>query len=589
MAVAAFVLISAATAGPGWATECSPTATFRVEVGLRNHGMELVRERAHAASDPTSAIYGQFFSFDEVNAVVHRPANLVAVEAVLEEHMQRLPHAVVTPATISTDRQWIRFDSATSCVPTALRALTEHVATVITHASSTTKGNQTEWRKGAIPPTPTAETEYFMLADLQRRQRQPRLPLGRVGHVDQPPSSWPPGPPLTKYLTLDAIEAYYNVTGSTPTAAPSLATAAVFEVNKLLYNGVIVEEYNPPDLASFQLLSKLPGDPVTQFAGDTVTIGCFEYTCAEPMLDVEMLRGVAPDANFTYWVTNVPDSGDTNAVLTWLTRLSATKSPSWVHSISCGPPESSMTPMVASLMDQEFAKLTSRGLTFVASSGDDGVNNRAARGNPSKCGLSPQYPASSPWVTAVGGTIGPQVSIPERTCQTDVENAPITSGGGFSTRWAQPSYQSKAVAGYLAKMKSSIPPAGSFNGSQRAYPDVSLLSWNIDSIVDQNLYPGSGTSASAPLFAGMLTRILGARLAKGMPPFGLLNIQLYKLAGSAVFRDITIGDNHCTGVFGSDQNYTCCPEGFNATAGWDPVTGLGSIDYANLKAQLLQS
>jgi len=248
-----------------------------------------------------------------------------------------------------------------------------------------------------------------------------------------------------------------------------------------------------------------------------------------------------------------------------------------------------MSADVARRTDEELAKLSARGLTFVASSGDDGVNERTARGAPANCGLSPQYPASSPWVTAVGGTMGPELSIPERTCETDVDGASITSGGGFSSLWAQPPYQRSAVEAYLAAMAGTgaLPPIAMYNRTMRAYPDVALIAHNIDTIVNQQLFPGAGTSASAPLFAGMLARILAARLTHGMPPFGLLNIHLYQLAGSPAFRDITVGANRCTGIYGSHQNYTCCPYGFNATTGWDPVTGLGSIDYPALKQGLL--
>mgnify|MGYP003880592577 CR=1 FL=1 len=395
-------------------------------------------------------------------------------------------------------------------------------------------------------------------------------------------------------MTLSDVRAFYNVTSPSASAPANPVTAAVFEVNELEYNGQIVERYNPSDLASFQKLCGLPASPVTQFRGDKVTLGCSGYTCAEPNLDVEMLRGVAPWANFTYWSTNIPNSADTTATLVWLTRLSSLPQPSLVQSISWGPPEAGHTSSLLNRMDEEFAKLAARGVTFIASSGDDGVNSPQARGHPSQCGLSPQYPASSPWVTAVGGTIGPEYQKRERTAATDApRKSDITSGGGFSTAYAQPAYQVAAVQGYLARMKgtSTLPPASTFKSTNRAYPDVALLAHNIDTIVNQALYPGSGTSASAPLFAGMVARIMQARLDKGLAPLGLLNVQLYQLADkpTSPFNDITVGDNHCTGIYGPQQNHTCCPYGFTATTGFDPLTGLGSVDFPLLFAALTQS
>ena len=318
------------------------------------------------------------------------------------------------------------------------------------------------------------------------------------------------------------------------------------------YNGEIVERYNPPDLASFQKLCGLPASPVTTFRGDNVTLGCDEYTCAEPNLDVELLRGLAPYANFTYWSTNIPDSGDTTAILVWLLRLAADPAPSLVQSMSWGPGEAGHSPALLQRMDEEFAKLAARGITFVTSSGDDGVNDRTARGNVANCGLAPQYPATSPWVTAVGGTMGPEYSQPERTCATDAPKfADITSGGGFSTVYAQPTYQTTAVQGYLRRMAgtNTLPPASAFNASNRAYPDVAMLAHQVDTIINQALFPGSGTSASAPLFAGMVALVLQDRLDAGLPALGLLNPRLYALAEDAAatpFNDITVGDNHCT-------------------------------------------
>jgi tripeptidyl-peptidase-1 len=140
--------------------------------------------------------------------------------------------------------------------------------------------------------------------------------------------------------------------------------------------------------------------------------------------------------------------------------------------------------------------------------------------------LKPQYPASSPWVLAVGGTSGPEFGKSEITCQSNPDSSAfvaITSGGGFSTLFPQPSYQSRFVQSYLRSQGSSLPPQNTFNASQRAYPDVSLISNNIDMINGQAWLPGAGTSASCPLFAALLVRALDARLALGASPFGRIN------------------------------------------------------------------
>lgn len=545
-----------------------------VEVSLHNNNMDVIRQRALEASDPRHRLYGQFLSFADVKSLVHRPASL---EVVLS-HLRR-PGAVAGPVSVSADGQRVSFATASARSAEELRRThADHVAAVVVRqppvAGAAPRSNDTLYARG-----------------IQQQQ------AGARAAAAAPPSKWPPSPPDSPYLTLHDVKTFYNVSESTAASVPiagngskGVATVAVFEANILEYDGSVVETFNPADLLTFQSLCGLNINPVERFAGDNVTMGCPLYKCTEPMLDVELLRGMAPEANFTYWATNVPDTGDTNTILTWLTRLSALESPSWVHSISWGPPEADMSADIAKRMDEELAKLSARGLTFVASSGDDGVNERTARGDASNCGLSPQYPASSPWVTAVGGTMGPEVSIPERTCETDFGGASITSGGGFSNIWPQAKYQKAAVKAYLANMPAGgLPPSGSFKPTMRAYPDVSLLAHNIDTIVNQAFLPGAGTSASAPMFAGMLALILDSRLSAGKGPFGLVNTALYQLAeaGSPALNDIAVGANRCTGIYGPQQNYTCCPDGFNATAGWDPVTGLGSVNFAELKKALL--
>lgn len=543
-------------AGRGW-----------LEIGLHNRNMAAVHARALAAADPDHRMYGKFLTFSEVKELVHDPASLLAVENYLRLHdivAQR------SDIVVSLDGQWVTVPTPVcnaDAVASAVQAdLAPHVGRVHVHAVDvdvSTHGVEAQYARGRVRDRAAAA----------------------MTSPDSVPSTWPPGPPTTTLMTLKDVRAYYNITEPSP-SPPSgkLATAAVFEVNALEFNGEIVERYNPPDTASFQKLCGLPISPVTNFKGDNVTLGCLEYTCAEPNLDVELLRAIAPWATFTYWSTNLPNSGTTNAMLVWLMRLANDPSPSLVQSMSWGPGEAGHPTSLLMRMEEEFAKLAARGVTFVTSSGDDGVNDRTARGNPSACGLAPQYPATSAWVTTVGGTMGPEFSKRERTAATDApRKSVITSGGGFSTVYPQPSYQRAAVQGYLSRMAgtSTLPPTSTFNSSNRAYPDVALLANNIDTIVNQAYFPGSGTSASAPLFAGMVTRVLQQRLDQGLPPLGLLNVRLYKLANTPAspFNDITVGDNHCTGIYGPQQNHTCCPYGFTATKGFDPLTGLGSVDY----------
>ena len=157
----------------------------------------------------------------------------------------------------------------------------------------------------------------------------------------------------------------------------------------------------------------------------------------------------------------------------------------------------------------------------------------------------------------------------------------ITSGGGFSDYYSQPTWQSKAVAGYfVAAAAAGQTPIPGYNAKGRAYPDISLAGLNYLTIVDGNFGGVSGTSASAPAVAGMISNINAARMAIGKGSVGWLNPALYTHAASFV-NDIVTGDNKCTATA------PCCPHGFYATKGWDPTTGLGSINYIKMQTKFL--
>ena len=157
----------------------------------------------------------------------------------------------------------------------------------------------------------------------------------------------------------------------------------------------------------------------------------------------------------------------------------------------------------------------------------------------------------------------------------------ITSGGGFSDFYSQPTWQASAVAGYFkAAASAGQTPIPGFNAKGRAYPDISIAGLNYLTIIDKRFGGMSGTSASAPVVAGIVSNINAARMAVGKGSVGWLNPALYTHAASFV-NDIVTGNNKCTATA------PCCPQGFYATKGWDPATGLGSINYAKMQAKFL--
>jgi len=259
-----------------------------------------------------------------------------------------------------------------------------------------------------------------------------------------------------------------------------------------------------------------------------------------------------------------------------------TTNPPLVNSISYDSVEQEELPALLKRFDSEAQKLGIRGVTIVVSSGDDGVANFEARSDPSKCGFHPAFPSTSPSVLSVGATQGPEFGGgPEITCSSGTGGL-ITSGGGFSTVFPIPTYQSSALNDYFNNTQ--LPPENMWNKKGRGYPDVSMLGHNYFIIVGGQLYQVSGTSCSTPVTAGILSLINDARISAGKSSLGFVNPALYSLASSkGLFNDVTCGLNNCCA---GQPPTTCCPYGFYAGIGWDATTGFGSLNFPVLLSLL---
>jgi tripeptidyl-peptidase-1 len=168
-----------------------------------------------------------------------------------------------------------------------------------------------------------------------------------------------------------------------------------------------------------------------------------------------------------------------------------------------------------------------------------------------------------------------------KQCARVINGGDITSGGGVSNFDVMPAFQAAAVNGYFSNLIPEDQPLSGYNRGGRAYPDVALLAHAYVVIVGGKEVLLSGTSASAPVFAAMVSLVNAARSKIGKSSLGYITPTLYALASSFV-NDITSGNNKCVSA-SSDMAYSipvCCDQGFAASAGWDPVSGLGSINFA---------
>jgi len=286
-------------------------------------------------------------------------------------------------------------------------------------------------------------------------------------------------------------------------------------------------------------------------------------TCAEALLDIQYAKAVIRDLPLTNimnqqysllsWAQQVDNLGDAGPA---------------VHSVSYGNDEVQQTSTAfMESVNAQLMKLGARGVTVVFASGDQGTCGRSGCSGSSPK-FNPDFPASSPYVTAVGGTdFATAGAIGD-------EKAWTGGGGGFSNTFPVPSWQKTAVQNYLKTAK-GLPAASQFNASGRAYPDVAALAGQQNPYcVAGHMFIGSkmtgiaGTSAACPVFAGIVTRLNAELQAKGKAPLGLLNPWLY--AHPEMFNDVTIGSNNAGGG------------GFPTASGWDAATGLGTPDYAKM-------
>lgn len=262
----------------------------------------------------------------------------------------------------------------------------------------------------------------------------------------------------------------------------------------------------------------------------------------EVALDVQVAGAGAPGARLAVYFAPNTDQGFVDAI-TQAAHDDANRP--GVMSISWGGPGSGWTQQAVTAMSSAFQDATQLGLSIFAASGDGLATDGQADGR-----AHVDFPASSPWVVACGGTrLGADGSTKEETVW-NVDGA--GTGGGVSDLFAVPSYQQ------TLKLPSSANGDGRLG---RGVPDVAgdadpNTGYRV--IVDGRAEVIGGTSAVAPLWAGLFA-LINERVGKSI---GDPHAALY--AHPKVFNDIRKGGNRSGGV------------GYDAIPGWDACTGLGT-------------
>ena len=313
--------------------------------------------------------------------------------------------------------------------------------------------------------------------------------------------------------------------------------------------------YRATDLATYFKNLGIAAPTVTAVAVDGGTnspTGDPNGADGEVELDIEVAGAVAPSAKIAMYFTPNTDQGFLDALTT---AVHDTKLQPAVVSISWGGPESSWTQQALNAFNSACEDASTIGVTILVASGDDGSSDGVSSGTPTV-----DFPASSPFVLACGGTklTLSGTTISSEQVWNELSSGEGATGGGVSEVFALPSYQ----------LSANVPKApNGFVG--RGVPDVAgdadpESGYNV--LVDGQQTVIGGTSAVAPLWAGLLARI-NQSLEKNV---GYLNPLLYTGNVESTLHDITSGSNGA----------------YSAGPGWDACTGLGTPDGAALLAAL---
>jgi subtilase family serine protease len=345
--------------------------------------------------------------------------------------------------------------------------------------------------------------------------------------------------------------------------------------------------YGLPDPPSFTVLSPLgtvPWNPTLYpdqpgWAGETT-------------LDVEWAHAMAPGAAIVLLTSPVDETEGVQGLPQFLAleqyaldhHLGNIISQSWsatentLFASAAGP----QGPQTVANYEGFYERAAAERVTVLAAAGDDGSSNPETNGTTFYPFPTVGFPASSPFVTAVGGTTLYADTSGNYQSET-VWNNPgcCAGGGGVSQIFSAPYYQQFSIFGDVH---------GVLHG-MRGVPDVAYNAdcFNVILVYLSYFGPNSagwygicGTSEGSPQWAGIVADLdqYAGR------PLGFLNPALYTVGGFGRFgsfgRDITVGNNALLDVAGA------IAPGYSATVGWDPASGWGTPNFAALPYQGLE-
>jgi len=361
-------------------------------------------------------------------------------------------------------------------------------------------------------------------------------------------------------FSVEEIAQLYNFPGGETGAGQCIA---IIELNDIDTRGHPTGAgYKTSDLKTF---FKKAGIPMPQIAPASVDGGAnkpgHSEADGEVVLDIEVAGAIAPGARIVVYFAPNTTNGFIDAVKAAVHDTA--RKPS-VISISWGGPEDpESSQQFVDGLNEAIRDAAAMGVTVCVAAGDNGSADMAQGwdGKPHA-----DFPASSPFALACGGTNlkASNGKIEEVVWNGGPQDG--ASGGGVSVMFVEPKYQANAHV-----------PKSPAHRSGRGVPDVA---GDADPATGYQIFLNGvmttigGTSAVAPLMAGLIARINEATTKKFGKTVGFINPLIYASHAQGVFRDITDGNNDITGSLHGM---------YKAGPGWDACSGLGVPNGAALQ------
>lgn len=431
----------------GWEqmAPASPKQVLNLRLSLAPANTANFLDTVLSISTPGHASYGQFLSPEQLQDLIAPvPTASNAVTSWLTEHD-------ISAKSIQKDRNWL-----------ALKISVEQAENLLQtkfydYKSTTTGEVRTLTLQYSVPQTLIGYIETI----------QPTTDFGEVQGL----------PRIQAYLSPEATSP--GNTQITPACLQSLYGLPAARVDKtspgIAVPGFVNEYANHADLSLFLKQFRPDLNPQPSFTVASVDGGLNDQSQpgVEANLDTQYTVGLTNGIENTFISSGLPTVQGLLDVISYVANL---PNPPTVLSTSYGFNENALTSSNVNSVCNAFAQLGARGVSVIVASGDGGVAGFKSH----NCStFVPTFPASCPYVTAVGATTGVR------------ETGSTFSSGGFSNFFSRPLYQELAVGGYLTGLQSEY--SGRFNATGRAYPDVAAQGENVVIELGGNLVLVDGT------------------------------------------------------------------------------------------------